>query len=292
MHNWDDLKIFAAVANSGSYSAAARKLNVNHATISRRIKAMEQEHGVRLFDRTQTGYQLTEAGNAIIDITESISDKTHEISRLLTGQDARLAGEIKLTMPHDIFDFMLVDSLKQFQLNHPDIDLLLLVSKGLRNMANREADLAVRITPSPPDFLIGKKICNLQHGIYSHINLDTSESIPLVLWHSDPKRPWWIELLQSKTHVALRVDDLFSMHQAVRSGIGVARMPCFLPDSIKQADVVRLPFNMPLSDWGVWILSHADLRNTARINACRHFISDELTQLIPRFLGEESNIKE
>lgn len=289
MHSWDDFRYFFAVANCGSFSMAAKELGVNHSTVSRRIQVLEQRHGVRLFERSQNGYSMTEAGTSIYEIIEQVNESSLKVSRLLLGQDARLEGKVKLTMPHDLFECCLVEPLHQFCRQNPAIEMCLQVSHGLRNLANRESDIAVRITPNPPDYLIGKRICRLQHGIYMRHDLKWSADAPIVVWGGDKAIPNWATDQFDQARVALRVDDLASMHSAVKAGFGIARMPCFYPDAIKDSQVKRLPINLARSDWGVWLLSHADLRNTARFNHCKAFLTEALTDLTPLFEGARSN---
>lgn len=289
MHNWDDFRYFGAVADTGSYSQAAKLLTVNHSTVSRRIQALEQAHGVKLFERTQSGYQLTDAGLSIYDIVTNIQQETHKASRILQGQDARLEGTINLTMPNDLFMFLLAKPLKEFQQLHPGITLNLMVSKGLRNMANREADLAIRITAKPPEYLIGSQITTLQHGLYRNQALEIKDYSPIIVWGPEIIMPQWAIDHLVNPKVVLRVDDLYSMHQAVKAGFGIARMPCFVTDVVNDPDVEKMPIFVERSNWGVWVLHHVDLRNSAKISACRNFLKKTLTDNIKLFTGESVN---
>ncbi|MGJ8693044.1 MAG: LysR family transcriptional regulator [Thalassotalea sp.] len=289
MHSWDDFRYFLAVANCGSFSEAAKQLKVNHSTVSRRIQALESKHGVRLFDRTLNGYKMTDAGAAIYEIAEQLQESTLKASRILQGQDARLEGDINLTMPHEIFDYILSKPLNDFYQLHPNIYFNLMVSKGLRNMANMEADLAVRITGSPPDYLIGTRVTKMQHGLYQARSLVVKDYTPIVVWAVEQEVPRWAFEYFDNPKVVLHVDDLHSMYRAVKAGFGIARMPCFMPDRVAEQDVVRLPIDLPMSDWGIWLLNHVDLRNTARINAARAFIKTELEKQLPLFQGKLSN---
>ncbi len=288
MHNWDDFRYFFAVANHGSFSVAARELGVNHSTVSRRIQLLEQRHGVRLFERTRTGYVMTEAGASIFEIIEQINDSSLKASRVLLGQDARLEGKIKLTMPHDLLESCMIQPLKTFCEQNPAIELSLSVTPGLRDLANREADIAVRFTPKPPDYLVGKKITAIQHGLYVRDDFDWPAETPIIIWGGDKAMPSWALEHFEKPHIALQVDDLVSMFAAIKSGFGVARVPCFFPDAMDDQRVVRLPIDLPRSDWGAWLLSHVDLRNTARINHCKSFLNQALTELVPLFTGQSS----
>ena len=298
MTHWDDIRYFLAIARHGNITAAAKALGVNHSTVSRRIRALEEKHGVRLFERIPSGYEMTEAASGIYEIALEIETKHQHISRQLFGQDSRLRGEINLTMPNDILGYCLIDEVAIFREKHPEIQLNLFVAKGLKDLAAREADVAIRLTATPPDYLIGKKTARLQHGIYANDQIQavitkTKTPIPLVLWTNDSALPLWAAEHFPSSEVALRVDDLYSMYAAVKAGIGIARMPCYMPDSLPQSTtsnvVKRLQIVLPESNWGVWVLSHVDLRHTARIRRCREFFSDNLQQRKDLFEGKQSD---
>lgn len=287
MHNWDDFRYFLSVVKTGSFSQSAIELGVNHSTVSRRIQALESSHGVKLLERTQKGYQMTDAGASVLDLVEAMQQANLGASRVLLGQDARLSGEINLTMPHELFDYLLAKPLQNFNRIYPDIRLNLQVSRGVRNMANREADIAVRITASPPEYLVGTCVSHIQHGFYKHKDLEMGSSTPLIVWERDDSLPAWANDLKSP-EIIMRVDHLNSMYQAVKAGFGVARMPCFMPDMVGDADIERMPIAVPRSNWGIWILNHVDLRHTARIRACRKHLQQTLESHIPLFLGKLS----
>lgn len=292
MQDWDDIKYFLQVAKSGNVTSASAALGVNHSTVSRRIKAFEEKHAIRLFDRVPSGYQMTETGSAILEIAEEMERNSQRISRQLFALDSRLTGPISLTMPHDLLDYCLMPDIAQFKNKYPQVTLNLAVSKGIKNLAAREADVAVRFTPSPPEYLIGSQICKLQHGIYAHKDFNKSNKVKLILWPDEKEQPEWALNAFPKSEIALRVDDCYSMYSAVKMGIGIARLPCYLPDMIADPEVERLNIIQPPSDWGVWVLSHVDLRDTLRVKRCRDFLREALEAQRDWFLGEKSRFAE
>ena len=289
MNNWDDIRYFLAVARGGNLSTAAKELGVNHSTVSRRIHAFEERHGVRLFERLPSGYEMNVAASAIYELALDLEMKNHQVFRQLFGQDSRLQGEINVTMPHDIFDYCLSEDMAEFKQLQPDILTNVYVAKGIKNLAAREADVAIRLTPEPPEYLIGKKIANIQHGIYSHVDLNFDSPMPVILWGNESSLPSWVQQHYAQAKIAMRVDDLHSMYAAVKAGIGIARMPCYLPDILLDSTVKRLKIDVPLSSWGVWVLSHADLRNTAKVRCCREFIGQRLSLKKALFEGKTLN---
>ncbi len=288
MNDWDDIRYFLSVSREGSVSGAAKVLGVNHSTVSRRIKGFEERHGVLLFNRLRDGYEMTESADAIFEQAQNIESQSEQISRTLFGQDARLEGPINLTMPHDIFEYCLAPELAQFNKKHPGIEINLMVTKGVRNLASREADLAIRLTPSPPDYLIGRQVSGLQHGVYVASHIDLTQPVGIIIWSGETELPEWANQYFPNAYISLKVDDLSSMYASVKAGFGVARMPCYMPDSIHDTQVVKLNIPIPRSDWSVWVLSHIDLRKTARIKKCRDFLIAAINKKRALFEGVTS----
>jgi DNA-binding transcriptional LysR family regulator len=288
MHSWDDYRYFHAVAHQGSFAAAAQTLGVNHSTVARRIQALETKHGVRLFERVASGYEMTEAGIAVLEVIDEMYDRSQKVSRVLQGKDSRLEGRLNLTMPHDLYECCMAEPLRTFQHQNPDIDIHLSVRYGLRDLANREADIAIRLTANPPDYLIGKCFTQLQHGIYQSDLLEVENATPVIDWADNEETPSWASSHFENPKVVLRVDDLSSMYSAVETGMGIARMPCYYPDALSAKSVKRLDIDLPRSSWGVWLLSHIDLRDTARVSHCKQFLAAEIEQLVPLFQGDNS----
>ncbi|MFO1379142.1 MAG: LysR family transcriptional regulator [Chitinivorax sp.] len=290
MNDWDDLRFFLALAQTGSLSMAARLLAVNHSTVSRRIATLEERYGVRLFDRQPTGVMLTPAGALILEYAEEIDLKYKAVDRLIHGQDYRLSGPLSITMPHDLACFCVIPFLEEFSAEYPEIELKLLLGTSLKDLNAREADIAIRLTASPPQHLVGTKVAALRHGVYQSTqyspNADGSEKV--IIWNHEIEKPFWVASHFPSARVALRVDDLSSMYAAVRAGLGIARMPCYFPDAIRADDIKRRDMILPNSSWGVWILSHTDLRTTARVGAFRKFLKQMLEKQIDLFEGLQS----
>lgn len=290
MNDWDDIRFFLAVARCGNVTSAAKVLKVNHSTVSRRIRALEDKHGVRLFERISSGYKMTDAAADIYDLAIELEGRNSQISRQLFALDSRLQGKINLTMPHDILEFCLIDEIAKMHHLQPGIQLNLLVAKGLKNMATREADVAIRLTDTPPDYLIGKRVAGIQHGLYSAKKLAKKPSI--IVWSGDDSIPKWAQEHFPQANIVMQVDDLYSMYCAVKAGIGIARMPCYLPDAIADKQVKRLNIEVPRSSWGVWVLCHVDLRNTARVRYFRELLIEKLASKKELFEGQCSNFSD
>ena len=290
MIDWDDIQYFLAVARAGNVTSAASKLAVNHSTVSRRIQAMEKKHGVRLFERVPTGYIMTEAAENILPIAEDIERKNRQIERLLFAEDQRPRGKLTLTIPNDLANHLVIPKLPYFLKEHPLIDLQLSATPDLVDLTARHADIAIRLTPTPPDHLVGKKTASLVHGLYAAKSYQRrkKEHPSVILWQHEKQLPSWVKRHFPNAEVSLRVDDLASMYAAVKSGLGIARMPCYLPDHLKHKTVCRYPLEISPSSWGVWLLSHVDLRETTRVNLCKSFLADLLAKEKELFEGAKS----
>jgi DNA-binding transcriptional LysR family regulator len=287
--NWNDLKYFLALAREGTISSAGRVLNVKHTTVARRIEALEVSLGTRLFDKSRTGYAMTQAAENLYQQVVSMEEKVSTINRQAANQDAALAGPLKLTIAFELANRLIVPKMKPFCQRFPDIDLQLLMTKNLVDLATMKADLAIRMTPNPPDYLVGSEIMKLHHGIYasqSYLQL-CSQKTKVILFESQIKQPDWVKKHVSHCDVSLRVDDVGSMAVAAVNGFGLAKLPCFIGDT--QPGLLRLDIEIPESDWGIWVLNHVELRSTARVRACKEHLISVLDNQRELITGNLSN---
>ena len=254
--NWDDLRFFLALSREGSVSAAGRALGVKHTTVARRIGAFEQRLGTRLFDRLPSGYAMTQAAENMFEHAVAMEALAQAVDREVFGQDAELAGPLKLTVGHDQANLLILPKLRVFTEAFPNIDLELLTTTELVDLAAREADIAVRLTPKPPDFLVGREVMRLRHGIYGTTRTlrKLSDPVNVILFRSEADHPIWVTENFPNARTVLRVDDVSSMAVATRNDLGLSKMPCYIGDS--DAGLRRLDVTLKPSDWGVWILSH------------------------------------
>lgn len=286
--NWDDVRFFLALCREGSVSRAGKLLDVNHTTVARRIAAFEDTLGTRLFDRTRDGYTMTQAAENMYDKALEMEAHALAIDRAMAGQDAELRGPLKLTAPYDFANRVIVPALPAFRERYPCIDLELLTTTGLVDLAAREADIAVRLTAKPPEYLVGRKVLPLRHGVYGAPGyIRTMPAIPdVIVFRSEETMPEWVNQYYPNAKVVLRTDNLTTMRAAVAAGLGLARMPCYEADS--EPGIRRIDAPLAPSTWGVWILSHVDLRSTARVRVCREFLAEIILEKQSLVLGEQS----
>jgi len=271
---------------------AGRMLGVNHTTVARRIRALEDNLGTRLFDPSRDGYEMTQAAEDMYEHARQMEEITQAIDRDVFGQDAELKGPLKLTVAHDVAERLVIPWLREFQDAYPCIDLDLLTTTGLVDLAAREADIALRLTARPPDYLIGREVLPIRHGIYGSPDYlkDCDGRAKVILFRGSEKRPEWVQQHFPEAEIAMRVDDVGTMALAVGNKLGIARIPCYVGDT--EPSLRRLDLKLAPSTWGIWILSHVDLRSTARVRVAREFLIDVIEKQRDLVLGEHSKYVE
>ena len=286
--NWDDLRFFLALCREKSATAAGRALRVNHTTVARRIRALESNLGARLFEASRDGYEMTQAAENMYEHARRMEEITQAIDRDIFGQDAELKGPLKLTVAHDVAERLVIPRLGEFMDAYPCIDLDVLTTTGLVDLAAREADIALRLTAKPPDYLIGRQVVPMRHGVYGSPDYlqDLDRPARVILFRGDPEQPEWVEQHFPGAEISMRVDDAGTMARAVANDMGLARMPCYVGDT--EAGIRRLDLKLTPSTWGIWILSHVDLRSTARVRVAREFLINIIEEQRGLVLGKQS----
>ena len=286
--NWDDLRFFLALSREGSVSGAGRVLSVKHTTVARRIAALEEQMGSRLFDRLPSGYVMTQVAENLFPHALAMEELARAADREVFGMDTQLSGSLRLAASYDVLTRLITPKLSQFTDQYPGIEIELLSSTSLVDLASRQADIALRLSPKPPEYLIGREIVPLKHGVYASTKYLRKKrgTESLILWEPDRDTPEWVSDHFPSGRVVARVSEIMTMLDAVKNHLGIARMPCYVADgepSLRRIDVPLSP-----SKWGVWVLSHVDLRSTARVRVCREFLIDVIEQQRGLIEGKES----
>jgi len=277
---WNDLYLILAVCREGTLSGAARVLGVNHSTVFRRIGVIEEKVGTRLFERLATGYVMTDAAEAILEAGERIENEVHRLSRKLIGRDYQLNGIIRLAVPDALLSHILMKHLAGFTKLYPQIQIELEVSNSYLNLTKREADIAIRVTESPPENLVGRKICTIGATIYAMTEIAQnfqSANLETISWVMPDEVlarlpvTKWLQQYYPAASVILRCNTLLGMYDAVKNGLGVAALPCFLADTDKKLQRL-LPLQTELAS-ELWMLTHQDLKRTARVKAFMDYFS-------------------
>jgi DNA-binding transcriptional LysR family regulator len=295
--DWDDLRVVLAVARNGTLSGAARKLDVTHSTVFRRLGAIERRLGARLFDRFRDGYAATPAGDAACELAARFADEIAALERQLSGHDLRPSGIVRIATTDTIGAIVMphVSELRRF---YPDIRAEIAISNSMADLTHREADIAIRPTPEPPDTLFGRRIVDIAHAIYGAPNYLAQHHGNKLAGHDwigldDSLRSTiigrWMNENISNESVTCRVDALPTLRDAAQAGMGLALLPCYLGDAAEglQRAARELPA-VPRS--ALWLLTHNDLKHTARIRAAIDFLATALRSQRALFEGRQGRL--
>ena len=279
MHNdldWDDLRMLLAILRAGSFLGGSRALEISHSTASRRIAALEETLGVQLLERTPDGLLPTAAGEHVRELAERAEADMLALRRTIAGQDMRLHGTVRVAMPYLLATYLLMPAFAEFARRYPDITLELVASYEHADLLRREADVAIRVTNAPPQSAVGRRIATLETALYvarkskatapPYVGLDDGRPVPRWYHEHAPGAP-----------LGVRVNDYPLAIEAVRAGMGAAALPVCVAE--RQTGLRRLA-PLPEQDVGLWVLTHADLRRTARIRALLDWLAEALPPLL------------
>lgn len=278
---WDDLKTVLAIAEAGSLSGAARGLGVSHATVFRRLRAIEDRFGVKLFDRDAGGYTPTPAGEDIAQAAKRMESEVVGVERRVAGRDLLPSGSLRITTTDTLLSSLLTPILAAFRSDYPEIRLEVSVSNAPLSLARREADVAVRATQSPPENLAGRRVGSIAQAVYGAAPAIADCSSPDyggAVWVGPDETQWytrldaWMKKRGFDARCGYRVDSLQGMQSAVRQGIGVAVLPCYVGDPDEH--LVRLGDPIPELSTDLWLLTHPDLRRVVRVRAFTGYVGD------------------
>ncbi len=270
--NWDDLRLFLAVARAGSISAGARRLGLQHSTVSRRMHKLEEDLGVRLLEKTRDGCDPTLAGQNLLQAATRMEREAVAVEGGLAGLDQQLVGPLRVTAINNMATTVLMPMFRDFMARYPGVELHVMVSNEDASLAGREADVAIRLANAPTDTLVGKRVVTVASTIYAspdyRARLQADGGTPQWLgvaccgFH----RSWTRAACEGQRH-RFYSDDTLLTQAALCAGLGISILPCFLGD----ADPGLVRWCEPRPEWslGLWILLHPDLRRTARVLAFR-----------------------
>ncbi|MEM7251512.1 MAG: LysR family transcriptional regulator [Pseudomonadota bacterium] len=300
-YDWNDLRCFYWVAESGSLSAAARQLDLSQPTIGRRIKTLEQRLDRQLLKRESGRYRLTTAGQGVFELAQQMECTAHAIERRLTGQDAGISGRVSITTTECLATSWLMHQLGQCRRVFPHLDLELLVGIDLSDLLRHEADIALRIGSHGSDDLSHTIAGEAAFGLYASRGYLAGRGTPLSV--SDLKSHVIVESLRELSKlvqvrelrkltgtrsVPVAINSLLAQRRAAAQGLGIATLPCYLADAGK-GDLVRvLPqsFDIRLN---LWVVMHHEVAGNRRFTEIRDFLVDRLRQDQHYFLGHSSS---
>ncbi len=282
--NWDDLRIFLAVARGGGLLPAARKLGVDHATVSRRLSALEGVLGERLALRTPRGVSLTPAGLAMLDHVEGMEAQAMLGVETL-GATSRAAGIVRVATPEAFGNLLVAPAVGALLTRHPGLQVELVPQASVVNLSRREADLAITLARPAQGRLRAQKLADYGLGLFAsreHLaqhgpvaSLDDLRGRPFV-WYVDDllevPELRFIDELASRSEIAFRSSSIAAQQAAIASGFGVGVLHVF---AARQDDrLVRLLPEAVSITRSYWLVSHADQRDLPRIRVVSEFLTE------------------
>lgn len=287
--DWDDFKLVKIIAEASGLAGAAERLGVNHSTVFRRLGQMEEKLGVKLFERHRTGYVLTTAGEEMTSLAEQMEENVTSFTRKLAGQAVAPTGELRVTTNDTLLVHLLTPIFSRFITACPEMRLDVVLANQALNLSKRDADVAIRATDNPPETLVGRRVATIAWAIYGRREDFPDIPQPGPLNSPDLYDRHWVALGDNlatlkaarfvRDHVApenlvYKVNTVLGLAEAVEAGVGIGPLPCFIADA--RPNLVQLSEINPEFSAGLWLLTHPDLRQSARVRAFMDFMATEI----------------
>lgn len=286
---WSALRDVVAVAETGSLSAAARRLGTSQPTMGRRIEQLEQQLNTLLFNRTSKGLVLTPVGEQILSYAENMAENANAIERIASGADQRLEGVVRMTMTDQMGNYWLPTKLAEFHARFPGLRLEVVVENRTLDLFKREADIAVRFSrPQQLDLVVRKSI-DYHYGLYaSTAYLDKygrPQSIKDLADHqfisydetifsnAALKR---LEAMIGEENIIQRYTSNSGVISALKQDLGLSVVGCYFAD--KAVELERIMPETFDHSFNAWVITHADLFKSARIKVVFNFLIEKLAE--------------
>jgi DNA-binding transcriptional LysR family regulator len=276
--NWDDLRYFLAVVDTGSLTGAARKLRVEHTTVARRIEALEQSLGLRLFDRLPRQWQLTAEGENLVPGSRRLEDEALSLQRVAVGV-APLSGTVRISAPPVMASHLLVPQLAPLSTRLPGICLEVVGEIREANLSRREADIALRMSRPKASGLAARPLVEIGFALYAsrdYLARHGTQHWSFVGYEEsllDMPQQQWLDKTAAGRPFAFRTNDLSALFQAVRAGLGVGVLPHFLARNDPVLALIPSP-ECPVTRT-LWLVLHPDVRRSPRVRA----VADGLVEI-------------
>ena len=266
MYDWNDLRYFLELSRQDKLVRAAARLQVDHTTVSRRISALEKQLDVRLFDRSPSGYRLTDAGLRLLPIAEQIETLSNQLYQEIAGKDARLGGTVRVATPEALGTQVIARHVAAFRAAHPDIEIELVAETRRTSLSKREADIAISLSRPESGRLVAWKLCDYRLRLYAA--KDYLEARAPILTQDDLVRHDFV------SNVVFRSTNVSAQFNAIVDGIGLGLVHCFMAQREPRL-VAILPEKISV-ERSYWLLVHEDLRRVARVAAVCEFLTEVL----------------
>lgn len=294
--DWDDLRYFLSVAQSGTVSAAARRLGVDHATIIRRIDALERSMAVKLFERTPRGYFLTTNGERLLPSAEAIHNEARKIGREMVASSHGVGGIVRISTLEGFGNFFLAGRLPKFAEQYPNLTIELLTLQQIVALSRREADIAISLQPPETGRFFREKLTDYALFVYgarsyldAHPPIATADDLRDHIFCGYIDDLVFVRGLDYLDEVAkglrarLQSSSLHAQTAATVAGYGLCVLPAYI--AARHPELVAvLPETIELKR-SYWLVASADVAPSPRVQAIRRFIRAEVDASQASFVG-------
>ncbi len=288
---WADFPILLAVAESGSLTAAGDRLGISQPTAGRRVRALEDYFGAPLLTKESSRLVPTAFGEAVLTRIRRMQEEADAIDRARAGADHSLAGPVILSGTQGIGDMWLPYVMQNFHADHPETQIEIIVEQRSVNLAQREADIAIRwISPGNQNSLIGRKVVSAGFGLYaaqSYIQRRGRPLVPEDMCEHDGvmvalgnATDFWPEIMEEPLrrpkNITFRSNSFHAHSHAIIAGYGIGILAHFKsPESDTSFAIERV---LPDTDFSedLWVVAHEDLRKTPRIRMVYDYVVEAL----------------
>ena len=281
---WSDVRVFLAIARSGTLGGAARALRLSHPTAGRRLRALEEATGQTLFQRTADGFVPTEEGAAIIPLAEQMEEGALAMERRLAGQEQKLQGSLRISSADWFGAYVLPPIIDRYAKAYPDVDLEILTGTRLFSLAQREADIAFRIVPFDAPDVVQRRLMRLPYGVY--IAADAPEPVFgdgagfRLITHDTSTGQFpdiaWLGKCFPNARPILRSNNRNVQGRMSAQGVGVAVLPRPVGDQMADLRRLNLPEEPPARE--IWMGYHRDLKRLNRLRAFITAVTDHIAK--------------
>lgn len=274
--HWDDVHTFLVAMRAKSLREVADELDISHPTAGRRLTALEERFGLKLFHRRPDGLHATQEAITLLPSAEAVERSMLSLERQSQGLDPELRGPVRVTLPQNLATDLLMPDFAAFMQEWPDIQLHVHTTSSIANLSQQEADVAIRIVPvgqSPSAELAGRKAATAYRAIYG-----TGDA--WIGWRSRPRSLGGDEGEFAGLPVRGFMEDIALQRAACAAGLGLARLPCFSAEPL----LPRRTDPEPGGD--IWVLVHPDLRHNPRLRLFRDTVVEALKRHQPRLAGK------
>lgn len=293
MLDWEDVRYFLALAEGGTLAATARALQVDHATVGRRVAELEKALGATLVERRSKGYRLTRIGQQIADLGQAMRIQADTLERAARALHVPLSGTVKVSAPPGLASHFLACRLAVLRRSHPDLHLVLIGDSMTASLSRQETDIAIRLSRPTEASSFMRRVGTMTFWLYGtpdYVRTRSSAEWEFIAYDASLDRlpqQDWLKRFAGDRPIVFRTNDLAIQLGAARGGTGIAALPCFMGDD--DPGLAPLPVQWEPFEREIWLVVHSDLRHLPVLRVVLDLVTRLLGELRPpRWQGGES----